>query len=56
MNHLTLGHSLALISTAGVAWLMVRLGLAKRRLELRVPVRCASCGRRLTGKTCSCAD
>src|SRR5262249_50735011 len=56
MLQLSLGQSLVMISTAGAAWLVVRGGVAKKMGELRVPRRCAACGGRLTGKTCSCAE
>jgi hypothetical protein len=56
MLQLTFGQSLVMVSTAGAAWLMVRAGVAKKMVELRAPSRCAACGRRLTGKTCSCAE
>jgi hypothetical protein len=52
MMQLTAGQSLAVISLA--AWLMVRAGTSKKRLEVRGRPRCASCGRRLSGAICSC--
>jgi hypothetical protein len=55
MTQLTLGQAVLVISSAGAAWLMVRAGSAKNLISLRSPVRCASCGRRFTGKTCSCS-
>jgi hypothetical protein len=55
MTQLTLGQALVFASSAGAAWLMVRAGTAKKQLHARVPSKCASCGRRLTGRTCSCA-
>jgi hypothetical protein len=55
MTQLTLGQAVLVVSSAGAAWLMVRAGSAKKLLTMRSPTRCASCGRRLTGKTCSCA-
>jgi hypothetical protein len=54
MMQLTAGQAMAVISCA--AWLMVRAGTAKKRLEVRTRSRCASCGRRLSGTTCSCAQ
>jgi transposase-like protein len=56
MIQLTLGQSLLVISSAGAAWLMIRAGVSENRLVIRVRPRCASCGRRLTAKTCSCAS
>jgi hypothetical protein len=55
MAHLTLAQSLVFISSAGASWLMVRAGAAKKLLTTRERPRCASCGRRLVRKTCSCA-
>jgi hypothetical protein len=55
MTQLTLGHSFALISSVGAAWLMVRAGTAKKLLATRAYQRCAFCGRRRTGRTCPCA-
>jgi hypothetical protein len=55
MTQLTLNQSLVLISSAGAAWMMVRAGTALRALTIRDRPRCASCGRKLTGKTCSCS-
>jgi len=55
MTQLTLNQSLVLISSAGAAWMMVRAGTALRALTIRERPKCASCGRKLTGKTCSCS-
>jgi hypothetical protein len=54
MMQLTVPQSMAVITCA--AWLMVRAGTAKKRLEVRGRPRCASCGRRLSGATCTCAQ
>jgi hypothetical protein len=51
---LTAFQSIAVIACA--AWLMVRAGTAKNRLEVRGRPRCASCGRRLSGATCTCSQ
>jgi hypothetical protein len=53
--HITFEQSFALISTAGVAWLMIRAGTAKKMLVVRTPSRCASCGRRRTRRGCPCS-
>jgi len=39
-------------STLGVAWLMLKAGLAKKRLAWREPGTCRRCGRPLV--SCSC--
>jgi hypothetical protein len=56
MNHLNLGQSLLVMSSAGASWLMVRAGTAKKLLTTRDRPKCASCGRRMARKTCPCAQ
>jgi hypothetical protein len=43
------------ISPWDLARLLKRLVNVTKRLEVRARPRCASCGERLTGATCSCA-
>jgi hypothetical protein len=52
--HFTLAQSIVGISTAAAAWLMVRAGTDKGMLTIRMPERCASCGRRRAGGRCPC--
>jgi hypothetical protein len=55
LMHLTISVAAPSIAAA-IAWLMVRAGTSKGMLAVRVPVRCAACGRRRGRRGCSCAD
>jgi recombinational DNA repair protein RecR len=51
---LTLHFALVVLLTTAAAVVMVQLGLAKRMLSARAPVRrCPSCGRIIDGRVCS---
>ena len=54
--HLTMAQSFSAVSTAAVAWLMIRLGASKGRLAVKVANRCAACGRKRTRGRCRCSD
>jgi hypothetical protein len=54
VTHLTLTQSLTAISTLASGWLMVRLGATKQALKIKMPARCAACGRRRTRERCPC--
>jgi hypothetical protein len=48
-------HSLVdVTAAAGAAWMMVRIGAAKKQLRVKTPVRCAACGRRRVRGSCPC--
>jgi hypothetical protein len=54
--HLTVQGATPSIAAAIAAWLMVRAGTSKGMIAVRVPVRCAACGRRRVRRGCSCTD
>jgi len=54
--HLTMAHSFSIVSTAAVAWLMVKLGASKGTLSVKAANRCAACGRKRTHGHCACDD
>jgi hypothetical protein len=53
-SHTMTPHAFTLASAALATWLMVRAGTSKKMLSVRAQPRCASCGRKLYRKTCSC--
>jgi hypothetical protein len=54
--HLTMAQTFSAVSTFAIAWTMVRLGVSKGALHVKVADRCAACGRRRTRRRCPCAD
>jgi hypothetical protein len=54
--HLTIAQSFSAVSTAAIAWLMVRLGASKGALQVKVADRCAACGRVRTKGRCPCSS
>jgi hypothetical protein len=51
--------SIALLAflTSGIGYLMVAAGIHKSMLEWRRPARmCPSCGRAISGRSCSCSS
>jgi len=52
--HFTLAQSSTFIATAAAAWLMVRSGIAKGVLKVKVPDRCPACGRTRDRHGCDC--
>ena len=51
---MTLTQLFPIVAGPAVAWLMMRLSESKGLRVQRAPIRCAACGRRLTGRTCDC--
>ena len=53
---LTLSQAVAMATTVGAGWMMIRVATVKEALRLRAPARCASCGKRMTGRRCTCTS
>jgi hypothetical protein len=52
--HVVLAQTAGCAAVAGVAWAMVRAGVAKGALRVKAPARCAACGRQKVWGSCSC--
>ncbi len=50
-----LPHYAGVICAAAAAWLMIRAGVIKDMLRLKVEARCSACGRRLGRGPCPCS-
>jgi hypothetical protein len=53
---LSLTQALTLASTTGAGWLILRAGVAKKKIRRRELDRCAACGRRRVGGRCPCSE